>query len=92
MHDIPGDIEMQKRVLTWQCRRGIKEIELLLIPFLEKEFERQDAQTRVLFVRLLQEADLDIFEWFNGRQKPDDKDMESIVNVILSCVVPETEA
>ncbi len=85
-------IQKQKKELVWQCRRGIKEIEILLIPFLENDFEKADAQTRERFVRLLAQADLDIFEWFNGRSKPEDQDMESIINVILSRVATRNQA
>jgi antitoxin CptB len=80
------ELQALKKALVWQCRRGIKEIEILLIPFLENDFVNEDQQTRDRFVRLLDQQDLDIFEWFNGRSKPDDEDMESIVNVILSRV------
>ena len=82
--EVPQSLQALKKSLVWQCRRGIKEIEILLLPFLEVDFEKEDQQTRESFIRLLAHEDLDIFEWFSGRSKPDDQDMESIVNVILS--------
>ena len=82
--EVKQSVQAVKKSLLWQCRRGIKEIEILLLPFLEYDFETEDEQTRENFIRLLAREDLDIFEWFSGRSKPDDQDMESIVNVILS--------
>lgn len=73
----------QKRALIWQCRRGIKEIEVLLIPFLEQYFEQENENLRAAFIALLEQADLDMFEWFTHREIPDDPQMELIVNVIL---------
>jgi antitoxin CptB len=76
-------VDQQQKALVWQCRRGIKEIEVLLIPFLEHYYVHEDEQTRQAFIALLAEADLDIFEWFMHRQIPENKQMEEIVDVIL---------
>lgn len=76
-------IDEQQKALVWQCRRGIKEIEILLIPFLEKYYKEEEESIRQAFIALLAEADLDIFEWFMRREKPESKQMELIVNVIL---------
>lgn len=76
-------VEQQQKALLWQCRRGIKEIEVLLIPFLENYYVHEDEQIRHAFIALLAEADLDIFEWLMHRQTPENEQMELIVNVIL---------
>ncbi len=73
----------QKKALEWQCRRGIKEIEVLLLPFLEHHFEQEDEEVRMAFVSLLEEADLDMFEWFMKRDTADDERLQWIVDVIL---------
>jgi len=84
MVDLKGlSIEEQKKALVWQCRRGIKEIEVIMIPFLEEFFVKEDESIRNAFIALLDEADLDIFEWFMHREKPESEQMELIVNVIL---------
>jgi len=76
-------IEEQQKALIWQCRRGLKEIEVLLIPFLENHYIHEEETIRQAFIKLLEEADLDIFEWLMLREQPEDKQMELIVNVIL---------
>ena len=76
-------IDEQQKALLWQCRRGIKEIEVLLIPFLEKHYKHESDIIRNAFIALLAEADLDIFEWLMHREKPENEQMEEIVNVIL---------
>ena len=59
-------LEKQKSLL-WQCRRGIKEIEVLLVPFLEQHYLNESERHQALFEKLLAEQDLDIFEWFTRR-------------------------
>lgn len=84
MKDISNlSIAEQKKALVWQCRRGIKEIEVLLIPFLENYFEHETAEVREAFIALLEEADLDMFEWFTHREQAENPQMDLIVNVIL---------
>ena len=38
-NEVTESVEDRKRRLTWQCRRGIKEVEVLLGPFFEKYFD-----------------------------------------------------
>ena len=73
----------QKKALVWRCRRGIKEIEILLIPFLENHFVNESEEIRNAFIKLLEEADLDMFEWFTHREEPEDSQLKMIVNVVL---------
>jgi antitoxin CptB len=92
MVDLQGlSIDEQKKALVWQCRRGIKEIEVILIPFLEEHFEKEDYSIRQAFIALLEEADLDIFEWFMHREKPESEQMELIINVILERLQTRSE-
>lgn len=70
--------------LSWQCRRGIKEVEVLLAPFFERFFRELSPQDQALFVALLEESDVDMFEWFTRRAEPQDPDTRHIVNVVLT--------
>jgi len=75
--------EEQKKALAWQCRRGLKEIEVILVPFLEQYFLNESQEVRLAFIALLEEQDIDIFEWLMQRHKPEDSQKEWIINVIL---------
>ncbi|PCJ44297.1 MAG: hypothetical protein COA99_07160 [Moraxellaceae bacterium] len=80
--------EDRKRRLTWQCRRGIKEIEVLIVPFFEKHFDSLSLDEQNNFEEFLKEQDADIFEWFTMRVKPTDPLMAAMVDVILSRMAP----
>ena len=43
--------------LRWQCRRGTKELDFLLLRYLDLEYELADAEEKALFVELLAQED-----------------------------------
>ncbi|WP_417533381.1 succinate dehydrogenase assembly factor 2 [Marinobacterium stanieri] len=77
------------RRLTWQCRRGMLELDVLLVPFMEQAFRdlAEDDQDR--FVRLLDCEDQDLFVWFMQRGKAEDPDLQRMVDLILERVQPD---
>lgn len=87
-NDVNEAPEDKKRRLRWQCRRGIKEVEVLLVPFFEKYFDDLSASDQKGFEMFLQEQDADIFEWFTMRVKPADPKLAEMVDVILSRMAP----
>lgn len=74
------------RRLTWQSRRGMWELDLLFVPFMEKHFRDQSIEDQDRFVKLLDCEDQELFLWFMQREKPADLDMERAVTVVLDCV------
>jgi antitoxin CptB len=87
-----GDCSMQNadqldpRRLAWQCRRGIKEVEVLLVPYFEKHYRNLDELGQQRFVKLLAQEDVELFEWFTTRSRPDDADLTNMINAILASV------
>ncbi len=71
------------RRLAWQCRRGIKEVEVVLLPFFEQHFLNLSGQDQALFEQLLNEQDVDMFEWFTKRTLPEDPALARIVSRVL---------
>ncbi len=55
------------RRLRWRSRRGMLELELALLPFVEQRLETLSAADRQRFAQLLDHDDWDIFEWLQGR-------------------------
>lgn len=74
------------RRLGWHCRRGIKEVEVLLIPFFEQKYQGLSADDKQLFEKLLEQHDVDMFEWFTHRSVPDQEDLARIVSMVLGHV------
>lgn len=75
--------------LKWHCRRGMLELDLLLEPFLEEEYEKLDHADKQRFISLIKEEDQDMFIWFMQREEPSDPDLARIVKMILDRVQPD---
>ncbi|MBI5041669.1 MAG: succinate dehydrogenase assembly factor 2 [Gammaproteobacteria bacterium] len=68
--------------LRWQCRRGMRELDLLLLQFLDSGYADLDANATLAFNRLLDCPDALLLEWLLGRQLPSDKEVADVVQRI----------
>jgi len=82
------DPQRSRNRLAWQCRRGMRELDVLLKGFLEQRYEQLDALERDSFARLLDYPDAVLLEWLMGRMVPADKDVASIVQDIRHTATP----
>ena len=80
MHAPVADGEFNR--LRWQCRRGMRELDLLLLEFLDSGYRGLDAAAAQVFARLLECPDALLLEWLLGRQIPSDKDVADVVQRI----------
>ncbi len=67
--------------LRWRCRRGIKEMDLILQGCLEQNYPTLSAQQKTLFDQILDETDLDILDWILGRAQPDNAEYEELIQL-----------
>ena len=77
-----SDVDLKKQY-RWQCRRGLKEVEVVLNDYLERFFDSDPPGMQALFERLLKEQDADMFEWFTGRSAPQDAELAGYVTQVL---------
>ena len=49
--------------LYWSCRRGMLELDLLLIPFQEKCYSQLTPPEQTLFQQFLESTDMELYEW-----------------------------
>lgn len=66
--------------LLWRCRRGIKEMDLLLETFVQRDYPALNRDEQQVFERFLDESDLDILAWITGRSEPTDPAYEQIIH------------
>lgn len=81
-----ADIEMKR--LFWHSRRGMLELDVLLLPFLQEAYSDLEPADKERFSKLLTCEDQDMFGWFMQRNEPDDPDLKRIVRMILDRVQP----
>lgn len=65
--------------LRWGCRRGMRELDLLLLVFLDRAYAAQPQNTRAAFRRLLRIPDPLLLEWLLGRCIPPDPELAHVV-------------
>ena len=76
----PQDREWHR--LRWQCRRGMRELDLLLEDFMDAHYAGLNEDQRRAFRRLLECPDQLLLAYFMGRQIPSDREVAAIVQRI----------
>jgi antitoxin CptB len=79
--------EIEYKKLGWHSRRGMLELDLLLLPFVEHHLQGQLHTDQLLYCKLLAEEDQDLFAWLVQRECPPTDDIVRIVSIIRDCVV-----
>tara|TARA_B100000683_G_scaffold196415_1_gene189565 strand:+ start:40 stop:297 length:258 start_codon:yes stop_codon:yes gene_type:complete len=73
--------ELEKKIL-WQCRRGLWELDAILIPFVEKYLSKMDETEIDDFRKLLAYEDIEIFDILVNKKPFVDKNLGKIVEKI----------
>jgi antitoxin CptB len=78
----------EKKRLWWHSRRGMLELDVLLLPFLEEAYSDLSEENQAKYRKLLDCEDPDLFKWFMQNGRPEDQDHADIVDIILKRVQP----
>jgi antitoxin CptB len=68
--------------IRWHSRRGMLELDLILVPFVEKHFDSLDENNQDRYVKLLEAEDQDLLAWLLEHVEPSDPDILFIVQLI----------
>lgn len=72
------------RRIVWRCRRGTRELDLVLGNFLNQGYSVLDKDDRTLFEAMLELQDTVLIEWLLYHQAPEDR-YAGVVKRILGC-------
>lgn len=72
--------------LRWACRRGMLELDVLLMPFVDEAYDNLPEKEKLTFERLLECQDPELFAWFMGHEVCEDKEINALVQFILQRV------
>ena len=70
--------------MRWHSRRGMLELDLILVPFAEHKLAGLPDELLGLYRKLLEEEDQDLFGWFIRREQAPSAGLREIVEVILA--------
>jgi antitoxin CptB len=68
----------------WHSRRGMLELDLVLMPFMEKHYRQLPEADKQRYIRLLECEDQDLFSWFLQHTRPDDTELAQTVALVLT--------
>ncbi|EOI3576576.1 FAD assembly factor SdhE [Cronobacter turicensis] len=75
------DINNKARI-HWACRRGMRELDISIMPFFEHDYDSLSEEDKRVFVRLLECDDPDLFNWLMNHGKPADAELARMVEMI----------
>jgi antitoxin CptB len=64
--------------LVWRCRRGVKELDLILGAWLEQRYAQASADERALFARFLELPDPELAGYLLQHARPADPDFAAL--------------
>ncbi len=73
---------METNRLFWGSRRGMLELDLILLPFLENVYPGLAQADKESYWALLEEQDQDMYAWFMRREDPLKPELQRIVDII----------
>ncbi len=73
-----------KARIRWACRRGMLELDVLLMPFFDACFDDFSSKELNIFVRLLDCDDPDLFKWLMKHGRSEDNELAQMVDQILA--------
>ena len=75
------DAEFRK--ICWRSRRGMRELDVLLIPFCEDGFRQLSEADQRTYAKLLHSDDPQLLHWFTGQSTPDDPELARVIQLIV---------
>ena len=76
--------ETDLKKMYWHSRRGMLELDLILVPFAEDKLPLLSDQQQEDYARLLTEEDQDLFQWLVKDFPVPDESLKAIVDTVLA--------
>ena len=73
---------MERNRLFWGSRRGMLELDLILLPFLENIYPDLPQDDKERYWELLECEDQDMYAWFINRENPQNPNLQWIVDIV----------
>lgn len=70
---------LDAKQLVWRCRRGVRELDVLLENYLQSGYQHLDKPHKLAFERLLDVQDPVIMDWLFARSMPEDKEIANLI-------------
>lgn len=78
-HPAPMDAPSNLSRLKWQCRRGMRELDVLLSSYLERVYPTSSTEDQRAFARLLELSDPELLSYLLKGDDPEDVELARVV-------------
>lgn len=75
--------------LRWLCRRGMKELDVVLNAYLDRRYDTASDDERRQFSRLLEMADPELYRLLLGREQAEDAATRRLVEILKEVSAPQ---
>ncbi len=79
---------LEVKRLRWQCRRGMREMDMLLERWLDRHYHDANPQTKAAFAALLLTEDDLLWDWLMGKGAPLEPERAALVDAIRASFSP----
>lgn len=79
---------MNQNRLAWRCRRGMRELDVLLSGYLTRRYPDAAPDERQRFEDLLEDSDERLWRYFYQNQAPEDAGLAALVEQIRDTAAP----
>ena len=73
----------ENKRLLWRSRRGVRELDSLLVPYAQIRIKVMDTSEKHVFKLLLEQQDPDLLDWLLGRRRPECLSISTAVDNVL---------
>lgn len=84
MRGVQDLMDVEGRRLLWRCRRGMKELDILLERFARSELSGASAEQRGVFARFLELPDPLLVDYLLGQVIPPEPELAELVRRIAA--------
>lgn len=84
-------MDAQYNKLHWRCRRGMKELDLLTLGYLERYYRHAPAEEQQAFADLLELQDPQLMGYILGRETPADAATTRVVSMMRTMLHHSSE-
>jgi len=70
--------------LRWRCRRGMRELDVVMQRYLERRYAIAPAAEQVAFEALVEQQDPLLLAYLMGREQPADPQQRQVIAVIAA--------
>lgn len=81
-HTVDNNEASEMARVRWQCRRGMLELDMLLLSFFDSEYASLAQTERQSFIDLLNNPDPVLYQWLIGKDTPTSPTLAALVETI----------